>query len=145
MTIKIFDGTEWVEGTPSVGEIYRDYWSETGYVETVMTAKNHKVVVTSHDKRVVAAVDEVISITAELRDSDDNLISNFNDSFVMPIKIVGGAVARSVLMTFVNGVCNKDVSFTNDGEYQVTEQLINMHLPEGSKLDFEGFSISIYG
>lgn len=137
----------WHPSAPEIGERIRIYDSAGGSTEKTYTGegRNNKVVVTSHNKRAMAAVDEVISITAELRDSDDTLIPDFNDSFVMPIKIVGGAVARSVLMTFVNGVCSKDISFTNDGEYQVTEQLINMHLPDDAKLDFDGFSISIYG
>lgn len=142
---KILVNDNWVEGDPVNGQLFRlypsrdsDCYSESTWIED---PKSNKVVVTSHDKRAVASVGTELSITSEIRDGDGNLISDFNDSFVMPVKRVGGSVEKSLLMTFINGVCARSVTFNQSGEYEVTKGMINLHLD--SELDFDGFNISV--
>lgn len=137
----------WVECEYSDLKSGDRYYSLDAYgtrVETTFTekVKNNKVVVTSHDKRAVTSVGEELSITAEFRDGDGNLISDFNDSFVMPVGRVGGSVEKSLQMSFVDGVCTRSVTFNQSGEYEVTKAMINLHL--GNELDFDGFNISVY-
>lgn len=142
--MKEFKNGAWIPSEPQDGERVRIYDSAGGYAEMNYQpkVKPSKVVVTSHNKRAVSVVNEDLSITAEFRSSDNELIADFNDSFVMPIGKVGGENYTSVLMTFENGVCNRSIAFDRAGEYEVTKDMINLHLDD--ELDFDGFSISVY-
>jgi len=102
----------------------------------------NKIVITSHTKRALVEVGSSLTVTAEIRDADDNLLP-INDSFAMPVGRVGGVNYRTLMMNFVDGVCSKTTTWNDAGEFEVTESMINMHLDENSKLEFSGFNISV--
>lgn len=143
---KVLINYEWIVGTPKAGDKYRFYPNGEGsaYISSVWVEepKPNKVVVTSHSKRAITSTGVELSITSEIRDGNNVLLSDFNDSFVMPVKRVGGSVEKSLLITFINGVCTRSVTFNQSGEYEVTKEMVNLHLD--SELDFDGFNISVY-
>lgn len=102
----------------------------------------NKIVITSHDKRAVVAVGDSLTVNAEMQDSDGNKLP-INDSFAMPTGRVGGLNYRTLMMAFVDGVCSKTVQWNDTGEFEITSGMINMHLDESEKLDFDGFNISV--
>lgn len=140
--IKVFNGSEWVEGEPVVGEVYRIYRSETGYIETVKSedVKPHKIVITSHNKRALLDVGDTLDVTVEFQDYNGNTLP-LNDSFAMPVNRVGGVNYKTVKMTFVEGVCNKSIAWPDAGEFEITKAMVNLHLED--ELDFDGFNISV--
>lgn len=144
--MKTFRDGAWTPSEPEIGERVVIYDQFGGSVEKSWypEVKNNKIVVTSHNNRIISSVNTSINVTAEIRDSEDNLIEAFNDTFAMPIQRVNGAIEKTVGMTFVNGVCNKEIVFNSSGEYEVTENLVNMHLSSENKLDFKTINISIY-
>ena len=102
----------------------------------------NKIVITSHTKRALVEVGSSLTVTAEIRDADDNLLP-ISDSFAMPVGRVGGVNYRTLMMNFVDGVCVKVTTWNDAGEFEVNEIMINMHLDENSKLEFSGFNISV--
>lgn len=136
----------WLDEKPKVGERYLEYPNHINgiCIKTFWMGddKQNKVFVTSHSKRVITSAGIEILIKAEIRDANNALLSDFNDSFVMPVKRVGGSVEKSLLMTFINGECTRSVTFNQSGEYEVTKEMVNLHLD--SELDFDGFNISVY-
>ena len=79
-------------------------------------------------------------MTVEFQDSDGNVLP-LNDSFAMPVNRVGGVNYKTVKMTFVDGVCNKSIAWPDAGEFEITKEMINLHLED--ELDFDGFNISV--
>lgn len=102
----------------------------------------NKIIITSHNKRVVVGVGDSLTINAEMQDSDGNKLP-LNDSFAMPVGRVGGLNYRTLMMEFIDGVCSKTVQWNDTGEFEITNGMINMHLDESTKLDFDGFNISV--
>lgn len=102
----------------------------------------NKVVITSHNKRAVVAVGGDLTVTAEIQDAEGNKLP-FNDSFAMPVGRVGGLNYRTLSMPFADGVCSKTVQWNDAGEFEITSEMINMHLDDSDKLDFDGFNISV--
>ncbi|MCU7974870.1 hypothetical protein L5M43_06200 [Shewanella sp. SW36] len=66
-----------------------------------------------------------------------------NDSFAVPLEGLFGAIGRTVSLTFIDGVAERDVLFDVSGEWRITESQINAHLPFGSQFRFSGLAISI--
>ncbi len=114
---------------------------QTSGVILPVESKN-KVVITSHNKRAVTDVGESLTVTSEMQDSEGNKLP-FNGSFAMPVGRVGGLNYRTLSMPFADGVCSKTVQWNDAGEFEITSEMINMHLDESDKLDFDGFNISV--
>ena len=142
--MKEYKHGEWIPAKPSDGERVRVYDSAGGYVEMSWTEeiKRNKIVVTSHNKRLLVEVGGSPEVTIEFRDGNDNLIP-INDSFAMPVARLGGTNYRTLLMPFVDGVCSKTAQWNDAGEFEITKEMINMHLDESERLDFDGFNISV--
>ena len=127
---------------PQEGERVRVYDSVGGYVEQVYQkeVKTNKIVITSHNKRVLLDIGDTLDVTVEFQDSDGNILP-LNDSFAMPVNRVGGVNYKTVKMTFVDGVCNKSIAWPDAGEFEITKTMVNLHLED--ELDFDGFNISV--
>lgn len=104
--------------------------------------KPNKIVITSHNNRAVVAAGGDLTVVVEMQDSDGNKLP-LNDSFAMPVGRVGGLNYRTLMMAFTDGVCSKTVQWNDAGEFEITKEMINMHLDESEKLDFDGFNISV--
>lgn len=142
--IKVLKNNDWVEGVPVEGEAYRKYDSGGGFIQSVWvepTLKN-KIVITSHSKRAVLVKGTDLTVTVEIRDGNGSLIP-VTDSFAMPIGRLGGTNYRTLLMEFVDGVCEKTSTWLDAGEFEVTPDMINIHLPPEQQLEFSGFNISV--
>jgi len=142
--MKEFKNGVWTPSWPGIGDRVRVYDIHGGSAEKTYTGDDrlNKIVITSHSKRALVEVGNSLPTTAEIRDADDNLLP-VTDSFAMPVGRVGGANYRTIMMDFVDGVCNKTITWNDAGEFEVTESMINMHLDESSKLEFAGFNISV--
>lgn len=142
--MKEYKNGEWSPSEPIAGEIVRVYDFAGGYAEMAWTeeVKRNKIVVTSHSKRALVEVGGNLEVTIEFRDGDNNLIP-INDSFAVPVSRLGGTNYRTLLMTFVNGVCTKSATWSDAGEFEITEAMVNLHLNEEDKLDFDGFNITV--
>ena len=142
--MKEFKNGVWTPSEPEMGERVRVYDIHGGSVEKIYTGDNrqNKIIITSHTKRALVEVGNSLTVTAEIRDADDNVLP-VTDSFAMPVGRVGGVNYRTLMMNFGNGICNKTTTWNDAGEFEVTEDMINMHLDENSKLEFSGFNISV--
>lgn len=142
--IKIFKDGEWVDGVPVGGDKIRKYDSAGGYVECIYYTEDvptpNKIVITSHSKRALVDVGGTTDVIVEFQDSDGNVLP-INDSFAVPVGRVGGANYKTIKMTFTGGVCNKSITWPDAGEFEITGDMVNMHLED--KLDFDGFNISV--
>jgi hypothetical protein len=94
-------------------------------------------------RRVSVPQNGSLGVTARLETADGQLIP-LTDSFNVPIFQVGGIVEKTVRANFVDGITQLLVNFPKSGEYVVTQEGLNLHLPEESKLDFENLFISVY-
>lgn len=144
--MKEFKNGIWTPSEPVNGDIVRIYDSFGGVTEKAWESKVelNKIVITSHNDRAVVAVNESLTIQAEIRDANNFVIEDFNDSFVLPVGRLGGENYTSALMTFANGICSRKIEFQKAGEYEVTEGMINLHLNDSEKLEFKDFKISVY-
>lgn len=65
------------------------------------------------------------------------------DSFAVPLAGLIGANGKTLMFNFLDGVAERDFAFSESGEWEVTEQQINKHLPEGQHFEFSGLHISV--
>ena len=143
-TYILVDGA-WVEGAPAEGEKYKkvlnsgaeliSYWSEP-------PTKN-KISITSHSVREVVNAGDPITVHVDILDPSGDVITDLNTTFQVPIGIVNGQIKRTISMEFISGQCEKTISWPESGEFEITEELVNMHLPESEKFEFEGFNVSV--
>jgi len=144
--IKVYRNNKWVEDEPNNGELIRRYDSAGGFVQDTYDplemVNMNKIIITSHSKRALVEVGNSLTVTAEIREADGNVLP-VTDSFAMPVGRVSGSNYRTLMMNFVDGVCSKTTKWNDAGEFEVTEKMINMHLDESEKLEFEGFNISV--
>lgn len=142
--ILVLTNGEWVEGLPQDGDRVREIKGGGSYVEYtyVTPVEPVSLVVTSpSSNRAVITQGGSVDLTVEIRQGESVL--PINDSFAMPIRRVYGAVERTVMMEFIDGVCSKSIAFNDSGEFEVSHELVNMHLPEDSQFEFDGFYISV--
>lgn len=142
--IKILKDDKWVDGVPVDGDKVRKYDSAGGYVGCIYYTEDvptpNKIVVTSHSKRALVDIGGTTNVTVEFQDYDGNVLP-LSDSFAVPVGRVGAGNYRTLMMTFVDGVCSKTVQWNDSGEFEITGDMVNMHLED--KLDFDGFNISV--
>lgn len=93
--------------------------------------------------RVSLPENTAVSLTIEARGHDGTLLS-MNDTFAVPVRRIGGAVERTIGVTFVDGVATKDIIWPSSGEFETTEDLINMHLPPEQHFKFNRLVFSVY-
>lgn len=139
-----FENGNWSQGQPTDGELVRVIGAsvrEFAWYDTAPTSLN-KVVVTSHIKRAVVVKGSELVVSVELQDSEGNVL-DVNDTFVMPVGRVGAGNYTSLALPFVNGKATMTHTWQDAGEFEVTEEMINMHLDGSDKLDFNGFNISV--
>lgn len=131
---------------PQVGERVRVYDSAGGYVERVYQeeTKPNKIVITSHDKRAIVARGGELAVDIEMQDIDGNIL-DVTDSFALPIGKVGAGNYTTLMIPFVHGKASRSYIWNDAGEFEITSAMINMHLDESSKLDFDGFNITVAG
>lgn len=65
------------------------------------------------------------------------------DSFAVPLAGLFGAQGKTFMFDFVDGIAEREVVFDVSGEWVVTEEQINAHLPADERFSFVGLSISI--
>ncbi len=144
--IKVYRDNKWIEADPHNGELIRKYDSAGGFVQDIYDPPKevsiNKIVITSHNKRAITGVGGSLTVVAEVQDPEGNRVP-FNGSFAMPVGRVGGMNYRTLMMTFIEGVCSKTARWNDAGEFEITSEMINMHLDESEKLDFDGFNISV--
>lgn len=92
--------------------------------------------------RAIIKQSESLGVTARFQTADGELLL-VNDTFGMPIYQLGGIVDQTVAIQFYDGTAQILVDFEKSGEYVVTADGLNLHLPESQKLDFETFYISV--
>lgn len=92
--------------------------------------------------RAVIKEGESLGVTARFQTASGELLQ-VTDLYGMPIYQLGGIVAQTVGVQFYDGTAQILVSFPDSGEYVVTAEGLNLHLPEGSKIDFDSFYISV--
>lgn len=66
-----------------------------------------------------------------------------NDIFAVPLAGLFGAQGKTFMFEFVDGVAEREVTFDVSGEWVVTEEQINAHLPTDQQFSFPGINISI--
>lgn len=140
----------WIEITDPAIQIGWTYENETFTAPTV-TGKN-KIVIKSlvinngllspPKSRVIIQKGQSIMATVEFR-SFSNALIPITDLFAVPVYQLGGIVAQSVSANFLSGVAQVSVTFPESGEFVVTEEGLNLHLPEEQKLSFQPFYISV--
>jgi hypothetical protein len=82
------------------------------------------------------------TITVEMRDHEDNLLPAEED-FVLPISGLGGALSRSLLVQFENGVATRTVAWPQSGIWQVTETEVNADI-DGAGFEFSPLKIKVF-
>jgi hypothetical protein len=92
--------------------------------------------------RAVINKSESLGVTARFQTADGELLL-INDTFGMPIYQLGGIVEQTIGVQFIDGTAQMLVDFEKSGEYVVTSEGLNLHLPNDQKLDFETFYISV--
>lgn len=92
--------------------------------------------------RVLISQGESLGVTARFENSAGDLLP-LTDTFGMPIYQLGGIVDQTIAVNFIDGTAQLFVTFDKSGEYVVTADGINLHLPDEQKLDFESFYISV--
>lgn len=154
--MKSYKGGFWLHGKPDLGEVYyffpklnsslriKTVWD--GYLpnQNVSPEKPNKIVITSHDKRAVVAQGSELTVDIEIQDSDGNLL-DVTDNFAMPVGKVGMGNYTTLMIPFINGKASRSYIWNDAGEFEITSAMINMHLDESSKLDFDGFNITVAG
>lgn len=95
------------------------------------------------NNRVTVAEGTTVSLSIEVRDSDGNVLP-LSDTFAVPVRRIGGAVERTVGISFTDGVASKDITWPSSGEFEITKDLINMHLPPEQHFKFERLVFSVY-
>lgn len=131
---------------PQVGERVRVYDSAGGHVELVYQeeTKPNKIVITSHDKRAVVMQGGELPVDIEMQDSEGNIL-DVTDNFAMPVGKVGMGNYTTLMIPFVSGKASRSYIWNDAGEFEITSEMINMHLEESSKFDFDGFNITVAG
>ena len=104
----------------------------------------NKIVITSHDKRAIVMKGGELTVDIEIQDSGGNLL-DVTDSFAIPIGKVGAGNYTTLLVEFVGGKASRSYIWNDAGEFEITKAMINMHLDESSKFDFDGFNITVAG
>lgn len=108
------------------------------------TVKPNNIVITSHDKRALVMKGDDLTVDIEIQDSEGNLL-DVNDSFAIPVGKVGAGNYTTLLVEFVSGKAARSYTWNDAGEFEITSAMINMHLDESTKFDFEGFNITVAG
>ncbi len=91
--------------------------------------------------RVVIRMGQALRVAVEAR--RDGQLLPLNDSFAVPIRRVGGAVEMTERADFSNGAALISVPFMQQGEFEVTQELVNMHLPPEQRMVFSGLNITV--
>jgi hypothetical protein len=128
-----YDGTVFVPPAPPA---QRYQVKITGLTENGVTQLNVA-------RRVAIPLGASLGVTAQFQ-TLGGVVTPLNDSFNVPIFQVGGIVEKTVRATFYEGTTQLLVTFPKSGEYVVTKDGLNMHLPEESKLEFEDLFITVY-
>lgn len=126
---------------PSTGE-----FSDDPLTATINTRPNITVTTSMPEViegRVTIAAGATVSLTIDIKDSEGNHVP-LSDTFAVPIRRIGGAVERTVGVTFTDGMASNDISWPSSGEFEITEDLINMHLPREQHFKFERLVFSVY-
>ena len=146
--IKVLKGGVWTEIDKSElvqGQLYRSYddivFFETNYTPDV---NPNKIVITSHDRRAIVMQGSDLSVDIEMQDSEGNLL-DVNDSFAIPVGKVGAGNYTTLLVEFTSGKASRSYTWNDAGEFEITSAMINMHLDESNKFDFDGFNITVAG
>lgn len=141
---------EWVECEKlelSAGDRYASIDKNGTRVESFWAGekpKPNKIVITSHNNRAIVMQGDELTVDVEMQDSDGNLL-DVTDSFAIPVGKVGAGNYTTLLMQFVNGKCSRSYMWQDAGEFEITQSMINMHLDESERFDFNGFNITVAG
>lgn len=135
----------WSDGKPLQGDKVKIV-SPTSTRITIYSEKEkpNKVVITSHDKRALVMQGNDLTVDIEMQDSEGNLL-DVNDSFALPVGKVGAGNYTTLMVPFVHGKASRTYTWNDAGEFEITSAMINMHLDESSKFDFDGFNITVAG
>ena len=106
--------------------------------------KPNKIVITSHSGRAVVMQGGELTVDIEMQDSEGVLL-DVTDNFAIPVGKVGAGNYTTLLLSFVNGKATRSYTWNDAGEFEITQAMINMHLDESEKFDFDGFNITVAG
>ena len=141
--IQIFIDGEWVEQNPTHGQKYRklidgvvaleSYWSEpvSQHIGSMSVTVNGGDA-TRHIATVGAADTYRIECSLPV-----------TDTFAVPLAGLLGAKGKTLMFEFVDGVAEREFTFSESGEWEVTEVQINKHLEHGQHFSFSGLNISV--
>lgn len=143
MTYFVFDNGQWVERQPVGGERFRmidsaggvleSYWEE--HTEPYIGSMSVTVDGQPKPRHVATAgVENTYRIECSLP---------ITDNFAVPLEGLLGAKGRTVMFDFINGIAERAITFTESGEWTVTEEQINKHLPIGQRFRFAGLNLSV--
>ena len=135
----------WVDGQPADGEWCRKVYQTGHIVEQAYTANASQPAVpqpeyigamTVPTSRIVALVGEpfTVKVTCSVA---------INDTFAVPMQGLYGSEGRTITLNFVDGMAERELTFDKSGEWQVTEEQINVYLADGQKFQFDGLTISV--
>lgn len=129
--------------TSLLGKIYDP---NTGEFTEPFKEPNPKILVSVDGfpvNRIVRAINESSNIHIKIVDTNGDVIP-ITETFTVPIKRVSGAIERTIRISIENGESHITINWPNSGEFLVTKDLVNMHLPIDQQFDFDGLKISVY-
>lgn len=138
----------WIEITDPAIQIGWIYENEAFQAPAILG--RNRVVITglsvngpiSLRNRVILQKGQSLGVSVQFQDAEEGIIP-ITDLFAVPIYQLGGVVAQSVAANFTNGSAEMLVNFPDSGEFVFTEEGLNLHLPEASKVEFTPFYISV--
>jgi hypothetical protein len=113
-------------------------------VKIVVTSAKIDGVEQTDDYRLVIPKGGVTELTFELHDTNGNKLP-VTDNFAVPIGILNGAVADTLLLSFVDGVGSLTETWNTSGEFVITKELLNTYIDNTQVMyDFRGMVFSVY-
>lgn len=104
----------------------------------------NKIVIVSHDSRALVMKGDELTVDIEMQDGEGSLL-DVTDSFAIPVGKVGAGNYTTLLVEFVGGKASRTYTWNDAGEFEITSAMVNMHLDQSSKFDFDGFNITVAG
>lgn len=93
------------------------------------------------DGEITCSTGSAVSVVAELRAHDDSVIP-VTSTFRMPIVARDGR-ERVIFVHMTDGVASINATMNESGVWRVSEDTINMALPEDQRMSFDGICIYV--
>ncbi len=144
-----FENGEWIacdESELSTGDRFKKVSANGGELISFYSkeAKKNKIVIKSHDRRAIVMQGDELTVDIEIQDGEGNLL-DVTDNFAIPVGKVGAGNYTTLLLQFAGGKATRSYTWNDAGEFEITKAMINMHLGESEKFDFDGFNVTVAG